>query len=175
MSMDGADFVKAAPKLLAVEGEDPPNLQFKVREDLSLCRVFDVVCGRLYPSHRWLWSPSVPTTPTRRSEATCSWRPLKGKQPSGPITRRSGTFHFSFPPPPVHLSDLGVHPLFLLTHGWSVDTHTPTHNIFRDAGVDWVDLLSPPQLQREFPWLALGEREGGSGESVGVSDGLVCG
>jgi len=33
MSMYGAEFVKAAPQLLAVDGEDPPNLQFKVRNN----------------------------------------------------------------------------------------------------------------------------------------------
>lgn len=31
MSMYGAEFVKSAPTLLAAEGDDPPNLQFKVR------------------------------------------------------------------------------------------------------------------------------------------------
>ena len=30
MSIYGAEFVEAAPQLLGVEGEDPPNLQFKV-------------------------------------------------------------------------------------------------------------------------------------------------
>lgn len=82
---------------------------------------------------------------------------------------------FIIPPSPRLSERFGSDPLLWLTHGWSVDTRTHTHNIFRDAGVDWVDLLSPPQLQREFPWLALGDGKGGSGTLVCLSDGLVCG
>ncbi len=36
MSMYGAEFVKAAPQLLAVDGEGPPNPQFKVRDNDDL-------------------------------------------------------------------------------------------------------------------------------------------
>lgn len=41
MSIYGAEFVKSAAQLLAVDGEDPPNLQFKV----SGCVVCDMMIG----------------------------------------------------------------------------------------------------------------------------------
>lgn len=36
MSMYGAEFVKTAPTLLAMDGDDPSTLQFKVRTWIDL-------------------------------------------------------------------------------------------------------------------------------------------